>query len=189
MKSAVLVLLLSCFAQSAHAIEIRGAARTYLETQVRSWASDPMLIAAIQAQNTAHAALTEGQILSLDSAWRAEISAASRPTIEAVLDNPAAEQLRAHVAASDGTLIEAFIMDNRGLNVATAALTSDYWQGDEDKFSATYGVGPGALHIGDVEFDESSQLYEVQVSFTLVDPASGAAIGAMTVGLNAEALE
>ena len=40
----------------------------------------------------------------------------------------------------------------------------------------------------EVEFDESTQTFQGQVSVTIVDPASGEAIGAMTLGLNAEAL-
>ena len=38
----------------------------------------------------------------------------------------------------------------------------------------------------EVELDESTQTYQAQLSFTLVDPATGAAIGAVTVGVNAE---
>ena len=80
-------------------------------------------------------------------------------------------------------------MDNRGLNVATAGLTSDYWQGDEAKFTETFGKGAGAMQIGEVEFDESSQTYSVQVSLTIVDAKTATPIGAMTIALNAEALE
>jgi hypothetical protein len=79
-------------------------------------------------------------------------------------------------------------MDARGLNVAASTPTSDYWQGDEAKFTDTYSQGPGAIHVGDVEFDESTQSYQGQVSIVVVDPDTGNPIGAITVGLNAEAL-
>jgi hypothetical protein len=67
-------------------------------------------------------------------------------------------------------------------------VTSDYWQGDEDKYSMTYPKGPGAVHFSDVEFDESSQTYQAQISIPLVDTATNEVVGALTVGVNAEAL-
>ena len=67
-------------------------------------------------------------------------------------------------------------------------MTSDYWQGDEDKWSKTYSVGPDALVIGDVEQDESTQRFQTQVSLSVVDPADGAVIGAVTVGVDVENL-
>ncbi len=78
-------------------------------------------------------------------------------------------------------------MDALGLNVAASGVTSDYWQGDEDKYSKSYGAGPGAVFVDAIEFDESSQSYQGQVSFSLTDPVTGQMIGAVTVGLNAEA--
>ena len=65
-------------------------------------------------------------------------------------------------------------------------MTSDYWQGDEEKHQLTFGAGPNAIHVSEVELDESTQSYQAQVSFTIIDPATGAGIGAATIGLNAE---
>ena len=79
-------------------------------------------------------------------------------------------------------------MDAQGLNVAASDMTSDYWQGDEAKHSETYGAGPDGFHISEIEFDDSTQRYQAQVSFTLIDPATGSAIGAVTVGVDAESL-
>ena len=44
------------------------------------------------------------------------------------------------------------------------------------------------VHLSEIEFDESSQTYQGQISIPVVDPATGALIGAMTIGVNAEAL-
>jgi hypothetical protein len=79
-------------------------------------------------------------------------------------------------------------MDRHGLNVAASAITSDMWQGDEAKFTETYSIGAGAVHFSEVELDESTQRYQAQISVTIVDPSSGEPIGAMTVGVDAEAL-
>lgn len=181
--------LLACLYTPANAADYATNASQYVKDHVRGWAEAPDVIAVIKAQNTANAALTQDGIDALDKAWRAEISSKQQPTISPILNNPTSDFLRAKIDESNGMIVEAFIMDNRGLNVATASLTSDYWQGDEDKFTETFGKGPDSLQVGEVEFDESSQMYSVQVSFTINDPATASPVGAMTVSFNAEALE
>jgi len=188
MKRLTLSAILLAAASSASANEFAPAMQAYLENEVSAWASNPVLIAAVRAQNAHHAAIDQARIDALDTAWRAEVGAASTPTISPVLSNPAAEFLRKQVAESDGVITELFIMDHVGLNVAASAITSDMWQGDEAKFTESFGKGAQAVHIGEVEFDESSQTFQGQVSIPLVDPADGSVVGAMTIGLNAEAL-
>jgi len=92
------------------------------------------------------------------------------------------------VAASNGAITEVFVMDAAGLNVTASDVTSDYWQGDEAKHQETFGFGAGAVYFSEVEFDESTQSYQAQVSLALTDPTTGEAIGAITVGLNADLL-
>ncbi|SIS50523.1 hypothetical protein [Phaeovulum vinaykumarii] len=169
--------------------DMAATARDYANENLMQLARDPAIVSAILAQNDAHAGLTPAQIDALDKTWRAEIDSAQRPMIDALLGNTASEHLRAQIEDTGGFVVEAFVMDNLGLNVAAAAPTSDYWQGDEAKFSETYPQGAGAIHVSDVEFDESSQRYQVQVSFTVTDPQTDAPIGAMTVALDAEMLE
>ena len=160
----------------------------YAHDHGMTWAADPAIVAAIRAQNDRTAGLAQDDIDSLDLTWRQEIGKRTHPTIDAVLANPVSDMLRARVAESDGVVTEVFIMDARGLNVASSAVTSDYWQGDEAKFSETFGRGAGAMHVGEIEFDVSTQSYQGQVSVAVTDPDSGRAIGAITVGLNAEML-
>lgn len=161
-------------------------ARAFTTEALNTWAADPVLISAVLAQNLRHAALTQADIDALDQAWMSELGKSVQPTISSVLTTPASDMLRNQIEAAGGQISEVFVMDALGLNVAAAAATSDYWQGDEAKFQQTYPNGPGAIHISEVEFDESSQAYQVQVSFTLTDPADGSVIGAVTVALNAE---
>jgi hypothetical protein len=91
-------------------------------------------------------------------------------------------------AAHPDTVTEVLVMDNRGLNVGQSDVTSDYMQGDESKWQKTYAVGAGAIFIDEVEFDESTQKFQSQISATISDPATGEPIGAITVGLNIESL-
>jgi hypothetical protein len=146
--------------------------------------ADPAIIAAINAQNARNAGLSQAEIDALDKTWRAEAKAASHPMIDPVLNNPVSDMLRTRRDESGGLFTEIFVMDDRGLNVATSDITSDYWQGDEAKWQKTYAVGPGAVHLSDVELDQSTQTYQAQVSVAITDPATGQPIGAATFGVN-----
>ncbi len=175
-------------AQTAMADEFAPALEAYLQNNVAAWAHDPVILDALRAANAQTAGYDNARIIQLDQAWRAEVGQSNTPTITPILNNEAADFLRNQVAASGGAISEIFVMDAVGLNAAASAVTSDMWQGDETKFSATYSVGPGATHIGDVEFDESAQTYLGQVSMAISDPETGELLGAMTVGVNAERL-
>ncbi|SDY55851.1 hypothetical protein [Citreimonas salinaria] len=173
---------------AAWAVGASSAMQAFFDANISGWIDEPVLIDAIVLQNETTARYDGPTIEAMDKAWRDELGAPASPTIDPVLTHPASDFLRARVAASGGTVTEIFVMDSVGLNVASSGMTSDYWQGDEEKFSQTFGEGAGAMHFSEIEFDESSQTYQAQISFTLTDPESGAPIGAMTVGIDAEAL-
>lgn len=173
---------------SASANEYKPAMQAYLESNVNAWAHSTVLLEAIRAQNTRTSGYDQAEIDRLDLVWRAEVGDSSSKMISGVLESKAASFLTVQMGNSDGVISEIFIMDARGLNVAASDVTSDYWQGDEAKFQKTFGAGPNSVHFGDVEFDESSQTYQGQLSIVIVDPDSNAPIGAVTIGLNAEAL-
>ncbi|SMX45113.1 cache domain-containing protein [Maliponia aquimaris] len=175
-------------APHAMAVEPHAAMQAYVNSEILTWAQDAVIVDAIRAQNVRTAGYDAAQIDALDLTWRAEVGTGSSAMIDAVLINAAADFLRSRIEASDGMITEVFIMDAHGLNVAASGATSDYWQGDEAKFQETYPKGAGAVHFGEIEFDESSQTYQAQISVTITDPASGAPIGAMTVGIDAETL-
>ena len=80
-------------------------------------------------------------------------------------------------------------MDKTGLNVGQGEPTSDYWQGDEAKWQETYLVGPDAVFIDDIDFDGSSGMFLAQVDAAIADPETGEVIGAVTMGINIEALD
>ncbi|SFQ99896.1 hypothetical protein [Poseidonocella sedimentorum] len=172
----------------AHANDFEPALRGYLENEIRQWSGESILVSAIQAQNAKTSGLSEPEILELDNTWRNEVGNGNSEIINQVLNNSAADFLRGVIEQSGGVVTEVFLMDSVGLNVAASGTTSDYWQGDEAKHSETYDVGPDAVHIGAVEFDESSQTFQAQVSIPINDPATNMPVGALTVGLNAEAL-
>jgi hypothetical protein len=167
--------------------EIKAKAQSFAQTEIKKWAADPDIVAAVTAANTERAGYDQAKIDELDKQWRAEVGAAAHPLIDATTANPASAKLKAICDGQGGLVTEAFVMDAKGLNVGMCDATSDYWQGDEPKWQKTYSAGPDAVFVDDVEQDESTQKFQVQTSITVVD-ASGKAIGAMTVGLDAESL-
>jgi hypothetical protein len=153
-----------------------------LAEELRTWGVNPVLIAATVEQNAQQQSLAA--IKDIDASWRATtgISDFMKPLMESA----AAKEL-SRLEKSQPFYFELFLMDNQGANVAMTNKTSDYWQGDEAKFTQSFNNGQGAIHIGPVEFDESAQAYLVQVSVPVMQ--GGSAIGALTVGINVDVLE
>ena len=165
----------------AFAMDEAGAKKFIADT-ANKWLATPEVTDAIKAHNTETAGFDQAKIDELDKKWKDGDAA----TIDAVMKSKLSEYLKKIVADSDGLYTEIIIMDAKGLNVGLSDKTSDNWQGDEDKFSKTFTVGADAVHLGEVELDESSQVYSQQLSVTISD--GGAPIGAATIGLNADKL-
>ena len=162
--------------------------RDVYQQQLKAWLQHPGLIEAINQQNAEHESLTEADIASLDQDWREQAKAGSGPLIERLMNKDASTYLAGKKRGSGELVTEVFVMDNKGLNVALSNVTSDYMQGDEAKWQKTFGQGAGEVFIDEVEFDDSTDTFQCQISATVVDPSTGNAIGAVTFGINIENL-
>ena len=140
-------------------------------------------------QNTKLGELSKTEILNLDNQWRAETSSEVQPLITATLSSPLSMYLTRVQAHSKGLYNEMFVMDKNGLNVGQSAISSDYWQGDEDKFQKTYPIGPQAVFIDEPEFDDTLGVWRVQVNMTLANEQSTQSIGAATIEINLSELQ
>jgi len=160
----------------------------YAKTKAPAWLNNAIVINAVKAQDAKHAALTQADVDKLDKDWRAQTKVANKPLINAVLGNELSAYLKKVKADSKGLITEIFVMDDKGLNVGQSDVTSDYWQGDEAKWQKTFKVGPDAVHISEVEQDESTQRFQSQLSLPVVDPDTKKVIGAVTIGLDVENL-
>lgn len=182
------VVLCIAYPKPLFANEFQSELESLANSRVITLATAPEVIAALVEHNRAHAGLDQEGIDRLDMAWKAEVASIDQPTIDAVMDNPLSKFLVAQQEASGGLFTEIIVMDARGLNVGQSELTTDLWQGDEDKWTATFGKGPGSLHISDIVQDESTQVVQSQISMPVIDPGTGKPIGAITVGVNIERL-
>ena len=149
----------------------------------------PVTILSVGASNVRLEGVQHAEIDTLDNTWKTEAKSDDQPLIAEILSSPLSSYLLYVQAKSAGLFTEIFVMDKFGLNVGQSSVTSDYWQGDEDKFQKTYAVGPDAVFIDEPEFNEDTKTWRTQVNFTIVDPESKVAIGAATAEINLTELQ
>jgi hypothetical protein len=188
MLASVTVSLFALAASAAAEESHVGPVKDYIARNVAPWLSSPEVIDAIKKQNAETNALDQAGIDALDNKWKAETDASARPMIDEALARPLSRMLAEKQAGSAGVITEIFVVDAKGLNVGQSEVTSDYWQGDEAKFQKSFGAGPDAIFVDDVEKDESTQALQSQASVTIDDPATGQPIGAITLGINLDKL-
>jgi hypothetical protein len=144
--------------------------------------TDPIIVQAVKAENAKGKTLA--QIQELDKKWMATPGIADY--MKALMESECGQYLK-KIQASKPYFAEIFVMDNLGANVAMTDKTTDYWQGDEAKFTESYKGGAGAIHINDVKFDDSTQAYLVQVFVPVKEEDK--AIGAITFGIDIDKLK
>lgn len=162
--------------------EAPQAIKDLANSKLAGYGSDPVIVAAVKKQNALGKTLDE--IKATDKKWQE--TAGTDAFMESLVTSDCGTHL-ANIMNSEKYFAEIFVMDNQGANVAMTGKTSDYWQGDEGKFQKSFANGTGAVFVDEVEFDDSSQAYLVQISVPVLD--DGKAIGAITFGIDVEAVE
>ena len=168
-------------ASSAHANEYAEQLNALASGKIKEIAQSAEVVEAVKAQNAMTSAYDQAKVDALDKQWRAEVDASDKPLISKTLAAPVSAYLLGVQESSEGLFTEIFAMDGIGLNVGQSGVTSDYWQGDETKWSASFNEGAGQVFIGELELDESTQTYAVQISAPVID--RGETIGVLVVGV------
>lgn len=145
--------------------------------QVEKLASSQVVVDAVKLQNAQKLSLA--QIQQRDNEWKA--SKADYPLKQQLQQNQAGMLLHLNVSKYSHIYNEMFLTDNQGANVAVYPPTTDYWQGDEEKFTAAFNNGAGKVFIGPVELDQSTNTHASQISVPVKD--GGATIGVLVVGV------
>ena len=151
-------------------------------TIVERWASEPIVVQAVREANENIRSMSE--IEQIDTRWQE--TRGVDDFIRSIIDHPAAQRLR-ELRSANPELQEAFLTDRLGANVAATNKTSDFYQGDEAKFTEAYHDGAGSIYIGKIARDESIQSFSVQIGVPVID--EGRAIGVLVVTVNAEKLK
>ncbi|HSH41844.1 MAG TPA: PDC sensor domain-containing protein [Arenicellales bacterium] len=157
--------------------KLEGKLRT-----VRHVAFHPAIVRAVRIQNSEQLGME--LIQERDSQWR---SSTERTALQRTILSSRASEVLKKLVEQNSDFNEAFATDNQGANVAMFPATSDYWQGDEDKWIQAFNQGDGRLWIGEIEVDESTGLAAVQVSVPIVD--QGATIGVLVIGITQDYLQ
>ncbi|MBN2088022.1 PDC sensor domain-containing protein [candidate division KSB1 bacterium] len=138
-------------------------ANLYIENELKKLqelANEAIIIQAIVQSNQDHQTLVQEEISKLDLEWRAD-NTADNPIIEKVINNECSKFLATYVT-NFPQIMELFVMDNKGLLVATSRITSDYNQADEAKWSEVFGKNKN--WYGKLEYDRSVNSHGVQIS-------------------------
>ncbi|MBB3964118.1 hypothetical protein [Rhizobium metallidurans] len=161
--------------------------REYVDALVKPMINKPMVLAAIKSQNLKFGDVSATDIQVLDNSYRSEIKSGQWQMVTRLLNNPVSRYLKSKQDDSQGTIVEIFVTDRNGLNVAQSIPTTDYWQGDENKFLKTFARNSDEVFIDRASRDDATQLLQTQASFTIRDE-SGEAIGSATVTIAIDAL-
>lgn len=171
-----------CYSSVSYAEEAPDSLKKAIQAEVVEVATWPAIVEAVKHANESGQTLDE--VKTADEHWVA--TAGTDSFMEGLLHNDAAKKLQ-EAQGKWSYIAEAFLTDHHGANVAMTQKTSDYWQGDESKFTDCFVGETGVLHFGSVDFDESSQSYCVHVSIpVLVDGHVG---GVLVLSVDLDAFE
>jgi opacity protein-like surface antigen len=159
---------------SASAADLAPDIQTRVDAKLkeaRAWASDPVVVGAVKAQNenppAEHAGITQDK-------WK-ELSVLD-PAVRAFSKNAVAALLK---SKKDDSVSEAFVSSSDGTKVAFLAKTSGWSHKGKPKHEVPM---TGKTWQGPVEKDESTGLEQVQVSVPVLD--GDKPIGSLVVGLS-----
>jgi len=124
------------------------------------------------------------KLRTLDKRWQAKDN--MEDFVKALLANPVSARLKNLIAAYT-YMPEGFSMNAQGTIIGETDRTSTYWKGEQEKFTAAYNGGAGAVWFGKLAYDESSKTNGVQISVPVVK--GGKAIGAITFTINVDEWE
>lgn len=146
-------------------------------------AFQPNIIRAVESQNGEN--LTLAQIKERDQMW-IDANGGNNSLIREITRNDVAKYLQRRVE-NNVAIEEVFITDNQGANVAAYPPTSDYWQGDEGKFTSSFNDGTGTVFIGPLEQDASTNKSLVQISAPII--SNNITIGVLIMGVSVDYIE
>lgn len=131
-------------------------------------------------------------ILTTDIKWRALAPENATDIADTILKLPGSRTLHAWKRKHNELVTEAFLTNNMGTVTAMSQLTSDYWQGDERKFTQVLDnirnglSGTDAIYISDIRFDASTARFQVTVSAPVGPVADNIPQGIIALGLDVE---
>lgn len=149
--------------------------------EIKAIATKPEVIEAVKASNMRQ--LSKERLLELDEKW---VKLKGRLPEAEQIKNSKISTLLATEMNKQTYFKEAILTGNQGETVAMNLVTTDYWQGDEEKFTAIFDTNLPSRkpdsHISRARWDESTKAMIAQVSVPVYD--GDTMIGTLTVGVD-----
>jgi hypothetical protein len=118
---------------------------------------------------------TDAVIREIDRNWE---TAKTAEVANRLLAHPASEYLRGYLSINL-SVKRLLLTDERGVSVAGSHKPIDYFQGDEEWWTACYRDGAGAIHVGDVGFDPVSRTNFLAIDAPVLTPGRDRVIGVL----------
>lgn len=164
----------------------RQLIRSLLTRKIERWRHLPGLEALLKKRNQKSRRLSAHEIAERDKKWIQAFAQNNFVYPLTLVDLEMSASLRDIKKQSQGIINEIIVTDARGLNVAISDMTSDYWQGDENKFTQVFSQPANTIHFGDINYDESTKRFQVQLSVPLYADGTFEPLGIMAFGLDVE---
>lgn len=160
--------------------------RELLHRKIERWKRLPRLEELLRAQNIKTKRLSNSEIQERDKKWRIAFQENDFAYPLKLVDQELSAQLREIKKQSLDVITEIIVTDARGLNLAISDMTSDYWQGDEEKFTEAYDKPASTLYFGDINYDESTKRFQIHISVPLYTEEKFEPLGVMVFGVDVE---
>lgn len=157
-----------------------------LAEKITRWKNMPELQRLLQQRKHAAFNLTSEEIAKEDEIWMQAFASGNHTYRNRFIDSAMSSRLSAEKNHSKELITEIFVTDVRGLNVAVSDMTSDYWQGDEDKFTQAFAKPNNSLFFDVIRYDESTHHFQVHISVPLYDVKGVELLGVMVIGVDIE---
>lgn len=152
-------------------VVLRAADQVMNEVKIlETFAGSPSLVSEVVQANLERANLTDKDIEELDQAWKDDLPSIAEE-VSSVTNNAITKYLKDFIKQNPQE-VEVFVTDIKGLNVAMTDRTSDFWQADEGWWQSAYAEGKGSAYIADVEYDESTKAYAMNIGVPVYDQSN-----------------
>jgi ABC-type amino acid transport substrate-binding protein len=157
-----------------------------LARKIERWKDMPKLQALLQERNLKSRRFSKQEIAERDKKWNQAFLENDFSYSIALVDQEMSAQLREIKKQSQDMVTEIIVTDARGLNFAISDMTSDYWQGDETKFTEVFAKPANTIHFSEISYDESTKRFQIDLSVPLYSAGNLEPLGVMVFGLDVE---
>lgn len=164
----------------------RQQIKELLTRKIERWKRLPKLEGVLKERNLKTRRFSKQEIAERDKKWTQAFMQNDFSYSIDLVDQELSAHLREIKKQSQDMITEIIVADARGLNVAISDMTSDYWQGDEEKFTEAFSKPANTVHFGEINYDESTKRFQLHLSVPLYTEEKFEPLGIMVFGVDVE---